>query len=42
LGIEIDVFMPNGKILVSLQLLLKDRKTIWRTADNKTETNNPS
>ena len=34
--------MPNGKILVSLQLLLKDRKTIWRTADNKTETNNPS
>ena len=35
-------FMPNGKILVSLQLLLKDRRTIWRTADNKTETNNPS
>ena len=35
-------FVPNGKLLVSLQLLLKDSKTIWRIADNKTETNNPS
>ena len=39
---EIDVFYAKWKNISIFAIAFEREKTIWRTADNKTETNNPS